>query len=207
MKQLPIIILLLATGLTAAAQKPLKRLSQLKDCDLIFHVADAPNRITDVTQGIDNRRIDHVGIFCRAEGKPYVVEAIGRGVVMTPLDSMRREGYFLVGRIRGRIDRKESLRRAMALLGRHYDHLFLPDNDDIYCSELVQLSMVDRRGQLVFATIPMSFHDATGQITPYWRQFYAERGMEVPEGWPGSNPGELSRRPNVKMKFLMSGAR
>jgi hypothetical protein len=39
-----------------------------------------------------------------------------------------------------------------------------------------------------------------GQITPYWQQFYKEHGMEVPEGWPGSNPGELSQRQEVRIK-------
>jgi hypothetical protein len=163
-------------------------------------VAESGNAITDVTSGM----IDHVAVYL---GNDSVVEAVGRGVVITPLDSLRKQkGHYVIGRV-SNLNAKASTEQALSFVGRSYDWLYLPDNDDIYCSELVQLSMVDRRGRLVFATIPMSFHDATGQITPYWRQFYAERGMEVPEGWPGSNPGELSRRPNVKMKFLMNGAR
>ena len=43
----------------------------------------------------------------------------------------------------------------------------------------------------------MSFHDSTGQVTDYWLEFYRQRGMEVPEGAPGTNPGELSRRPQI----------
>ena len=37
------------------------------------------------------------------------------------------------------------------------------------------------------------------QGTDYWIRFYAERGMTVPEGAPGSNPGELSRRPQISI--------
>lgn len=60
--------------------------------------------------------------------------------------------------------------------------------------------VVDKDGYRLLSPIPMSFHDASGQITPYWQQFYKEHGMEVPEGWPGSNPGELSQRQEVRIK-------
>ena len=143
--------------------------------DLLFHVVAKGNAITDVTPGM----IDHVAIvIC----KDSVIEAVGRGVKTTPLDSLRRqEGYYIIGRVRR-------------------DRLYLPDNDAIYCSELVQFAMVDRDGNRLFAPIAMSFHDASGRITPYWQQFYKEQGMEVPEGWPGSNPGELSQRSEVHIK-------
>lgn len=203
MKRLIHFLLLLAFMATVQAQPALKNWKQLKTGDLIFHVAEEPNQITDVTKGLDNRPIDHVAIFCIVDGAPCVVEAINRGVVITPIDSMRREGYFLVGRIKRNIDRKQSVENALALVGHPYDHLFLPDNNAIYCSELVQLAYVDKRGRRVFGTIPMSFHDESGRITSYWQQFYAERGMEVPEGHPGTNPGELSRRKNVKIIYTL----
>ena len=49
----------------------------------------------------------------------------------------------------------------------------------------------------VFGTIPMSFHDSTGRVTEFWTKFYEARGLTVPEGEPGTNPGQLSRDPNV----------
>ena len=45
----------------------------------------------------------------------------------------------------------------------------------------------------------MSFHDDTGNITDYWKEFYKKQGLEVPEGQPGTNPSELSQRENVKI--------
>jgi hypothetical protein len=48
-------------------------------------------------------------------------------------------------------------------------------------------------GATFFPETPMSFRDTeTGQIHPTWVQYYAYYGMPVPEGEPGSNPGELS---------------
>ena len=83
------------------------------------------------------------------------------------------------------------------MVGKPYDDLYLPGDSAVYCSELVQMNFVDSCGTPVFDTIPMSFHDATCQVTDYWRVFYRKRGMQVPEGEPGTNPGELSRRQQV----------
>lgn len=191
--------LLLAATSRVAAQQPWVSSDSLTTCDLLFHVSGSANHITDVTEGVGQRRIDHVAIFVRVSGHPCVVEAVRRGVVVTPLDSLRRHGYWLVGRISVAFDRQQSIGHALSYLGRPYDEVFLADNEAIYCSELVQLSFVDEQGQRLFGTIPMSFHDASGAITPYWQQFYAERHMAVPEGQPGTNPGELSRREEIKI--------
>ena len=67
----------------------------------------------------------------------------------------------------------------------------------IYCSELVQMCYVDTAGRPIFGTIPMSFHDRSGRILDYWTEFYRQRGMAVPEGQPGTNPGQLSRHSRV----------
>ena len=53
--------------------------------------------------------------------------------------------------------------------------------------------------RFVFGTIPMSFHDSPGKVTEFWTKFYVARGLEVPEGEPGTNPGQLSRDPSVKI--------
>lgn len=165
---------------------------QLQAGDLLFHVKDHPTAITLVRTDL----IEHVAIAVCADS---VIEATHCGVVVTPVDSLPHDGYYLIARINTPFDLQRSLTNARSYLGRHYDFLFLPDNDDIYCSELVQLSFVDPQGQLVFQPVPMSFHDATGRIIDHWQQFYAARGMTVPEGQPGSHPSELAKRPCVSI--------
>lgn len=44
----------------------------------------------------------------------------------------------------------------------------------------------------------MSFHDESGHITAYWRNFYQQYHMEVPEGQPGTNPNEMILRPELR---------
>ena len=94
-----------------------------------------------------------------------------------------------------------SMKHALSYLGRPYDHFYMPDDKEIYCSELVQKSFVDHHGLPIFPTIPMSFHDKDGKILDSWKQFYAFYHREVPEGEPGTNPGQLSRDKAVKVTY------
>ena len=194
--------------------------SDLRGGDLLFVVNGQGNNITDVTDGVDGLGIDHIAVF--SDGN--VVEAIPEyGVVENPLDSflvrLSDRESVLVGRIEG-VDVEESVANARKFLGRPYDDVFMPSDSAIYCSELVQKSFVFKDGlkerdhnvkevyskatgsgakHFVFGTIPMSFHDSTGNVTEFWAKFYSARGLAVPEGEPGTNPGQLSRDPNVKI--------
>lgn len=174
---------------------------QLREGDLLFCVADAGNAITAVTNGVEGLPVDHVGVVHRIGGEQgllYVIEAIKPVVCLTPIDTfLCRNNHVVVGRVNVDVDLPRSVRRCISMVGRPYDDLYLPGDSAVYCSELVQLCYVTAGGELVFDTVPMSFHDESGEITNYWRDFYARRGMTVPEGMPGTNPGELSRRPQV----------
>lgn len=193
MRQIRLVLLFMTLVVSACVSRPKESGdTSLLPADLLFHVSDTINEVTDVTSGM----IDHVAIVLTTD---TVIEAVSRGVVLTPVDSLRRQsGYYIIGKVSG-VDIDATLQRARSFLGKPYDELFLPDNDSIYCSELVQLAFVDAQGRPVFEPVPMSFHDSTGHITDYWQSFYAARGMSVPEGWPGTNPVELSRRSVVRL--------
>ncbi|MBR3727307.1 MAG: hypothetical protein IKN21_06960 [Prevotella sp.] len=163
-----------------------------RPADLLFHVAATENAITAVTPGM----IDHVAIVVSRDS---VIEAVGKGVVTTPLDSLQKQkGYYLYARVR-HADRQRSIANARRFLGQPYDSLYLPDNEAIYCSELVLLSFVNKRGKPIFQPVPMTFRDSTGQIPSHWLELYERNGIAVPEGEAGSNPAELSQRKIVKI--------
>ena len=169
-------------------------LGSLCEGDLLFCAQEKGNNITDVTQGVGGMKIDHVAIFHRQGGRTFALEAIHSGVGLTPTDSfMARREVVLAARLRDTLGVARSVERALRFIGRPYDFNFMPDDSAFYCSELVQKCYRDSRGELVFKPIPMSFHDKSGRITPYWHDYYARQGLQVPEGEPGSNPGDLSR--------------
>lgn len=186
---------LLLSAVCVSAQR-LERigLGSLCEGDLLFCAQEKGNNITDVTQGVGGMKIDHVAIFHRQGGRTFALEAIHSGVGLTPTDSfMARREVVLAVRLRDTLGVARSVERALGFVGRPYDFNFMPDDSAFYCSELVQKCYRDSRGELVFKPIPMSFHDKSGRITPYWHDYYARQGLQVPEGEPGSNPGDLSR--------------
>lgn len=180
------------------------------EADLIFVVNSQGNAITQSTQTMADWPIDHVAIFHRTpDGSPCVIQAVHKGVCIEPLNSLIAEAatdghapMLLVGRVTG-VDTAATIRRSLSFVGKPYDHYFAPSDSAIYCSELVQKSYVDARGNLIFDPIPMSFHGTDGAILPYWAEHYRSIDSRVPEGAPGTNPAELSQRPQVTILYIV----
>lgn len=189
----------------------------LEEGDLLFNVvspqADGLSvAITDVTEGYDLRSISHVAIVCKRGESTFALEACGKhGVWLNPLDSFvvhadkSADGrpMILVGRLKDRTNVTASVSKALTYVGRPYDYVYMPTDEAIYCSELVQLSFTYADGREVFSQEPMSFHDSTGKVTDFWTSYYAERGLTVPEGLPGTNPGGISRSKEIDIIYSM----
>ena len=198
-------------GFSQITLRHITNTSLLRDGDLMFCVSGKPSAITDVTHGIDEMGINHVAIFHKDKNGSYAIEAIHKGVCINPIDSFINANKgndgnqkIIIGRINHDfIDISKSIRNALKYVGRPYDFYFEPSDSAIYCSELVQISFVDHKGKLIFHTIPMSFHDKSGEITTFWKDYYSKAGITVPEGAPGSNPGELSREKIIKMLYII----
>ena len=192
MRNIICILFAALASLGAAAQAEVRGFDELCDCDLLFHVPDDKNNITDVTSADGRIATDHVAIFFRFKDVPLVIDATRRGVCIRRADSLAADGGRYVSvRVRD-ADAGATLRNALKFLGAPYDYKFYADDSEIYCSELVQKSFVDEKGRRMFTTIPMSFHDASGKITDYWKEYYRSRwNLPVPEGEEGTNPADM----------------
>lgn len=199
MRLLHIALLLTLCALCADAQ------DQVMEGDLLFAYSTTAGRaISDATvHDTTTPPIYHVAIATWVNGKLYALEAIDEGVTLTPYDTFKQrtmsKGGMLIGRLRDRSGIDQSVSNALEHLGKPYDDLYMIDTQEIYCSELVQLSYVNGSGQRLFPLINMSFHDANGHILDYWREHYAKRGMAVPEGALGTNPAQIARDPAVEI--------
>lgn len=205
-------VVLALLSLLACHNAPMAKksfLDQLQTGDLLFTVSPEISPITDVTRGVNNLKIPHVAIYYIDRGKGYALEATQqKGVSLTPIAdyaakhrNTEGELQVIAGRIRGKWQRKKSVKRALQQLGKPYDHYFMPDDKSIYCSELVQKSYLDRNGNLFFSPIPMEFRNAQGRIPDFWQDLYRMAGLRVPEGEEGSNPGNLSRDPRLQLFY------
>lgn len=85
--------------------------------------------------------------------------------------------------------------KALTLIGQPYDWVFLPDNNAVYCSELIQLSFRNPDGTPMFNYIPLNFKGPDGTILPFWQKIYDDRSMSVPQGEPGTSPVSILTSP------------
>lgn len=199
-------MLLLAVG---CGQK-----NTLRNGDLVFvglpmdYKADSTSMdsaISAATGAEGTLNLIHVAIAEVKADSVWIIDAtIRRGVDRHPLDTFLRDftledgryPAFLVKRVKG-VDANAAVERAKSFCGRKYDSRFLPDNEDLYCSELVQDSFLDRDGFPVFPSAPMNWLAPDGTMPPYWTYLFGLLGMEVPQDVLGTNPQNMSMASNL----------
>lgn len=145
----------------------------------------------------------HVAIAEVRADSVWIIDAtLKHGVDRHPLDTFLRDftlrdgSYpeFIVKRVEG-LPAADAVERAKSFCGRAYDKWFLPDNDEMYCSELVQRSFLDADGSQLFDSEPMNFRAPDGTMPPYWEWLFGLLGQPVPQGLPGTNPQRMSESP------------
>ena len=186
--------------------------SKIKTGDLLFvgmsadYSADNKEDMTDaIVASIgskDTVNYFHVAILeLDSAGNVWVIDATARrGVDRHPLDTLKsdfrmengEDPIYTLMRLRGSHPVKKYVANAKTYLGQFYDLYFLPENNMLYCSELVNVSYV-RNGKPLFCAAPMNFKNDKGEYPKYWQDLFARLGQPVPQGVLGTNPQDLSR--------------
>jgi hypothetical protein len=178
----------------------------LQTGDLIFVEAKSDQlsgAINRVTQRQENASFDHVGILEVSEETLFVLHASPKkGSVRELLDSLALESaqkgkQLAIYRISEEASPiiPDAIQQAKLLLGKPYNWSYVLNDSSLYCSDFVERAF--RHGE-VFQLEPMTFKNPkTGEIDPFWEEFYNKLGMEVPEGKPGCNPNGLAANKNL----------
>lgn len=147
----------------------------------------------------------HIGIVEVAQDGAFVIEATSeKGVVRTAWAEFVRTNE---GRAMNLMRLKKSVKfnasavitRAKGFLGQPYDWAFLPNNDKMYCSELVWETFVGENGERIFKANPMNFYDEKGNLPEFWVQNFKKLGISVPQGVLGTNPNDMSKSPQIEL--------
>ena len=204
----PILAAALLAVLVASCRQA--KVDRLQTGDLVFVGLDPgysldpesmDSAISSATCSPDMLNIIHVAIADVDSAGRWIIDAtIKRGVARYPLDSflvdftLKDGSYpvFIVKRLKDDSHAAEYVANALKYVGRTYDRAFLPDDDSLYCSELVRDSYVTAAGEYLFKSYPMNFNDAEGNLPLYWEQLFALLGMPVPQGVEGTNPKAMS---------------
>lgn len=204
-------LLFILFSLLVALQCGTGKQDRLRTGDLIFVGVPLDYSVTDSTMdsaiasatAVDDTSttLIHVAIAEVTKDSVWVIDAtIKHGVDRHPLDTFLKDftlkdgtyPEFKVMRLKG-IDGKVAVERAKTYCGRQYDVRYLPDNEDLYCSELVQYCFLDKEGDRILNSAPMNFLAPDGTMPPYWTWLFGELGMEVPQAVLGTNPENMSK--------------
>ena len=178
----------------------------MKTGDLIFtQIGSGTNAISSVTEGYKGARVNHIGIIVENSLGQFVLEAFPPEVRLTNISIFLKRSQdqfknprYIAARLKNQHQHLISKAIEYGLKQRNlpYDQRYLTDEAALYCSELiVDMFKHANDGNEFFKEKPMSFRDIeTGEIHSYWLRHYQEFfGMNVPEGEPGSNPGDMSK--------------
>ena len=210
MRHFLISLALLATLCSACTQS---EKTALQTGDLVFvglpmdYKADTTSiasGITAATGTDDGINFIHTAILEVEDSTVWVIDAtIKHGVDRHPLDTMLRDftlkdgslPTFQVMRLADNTDAAKWVENAKQYLGRPYDLYFLPDNDALYCTELVQTAYLTADGEQIFKSEPMNFKGPDGTMPPYWEWLFARLGRDIPQDEPGTNPQRMAADP------------
>lgn len=208
------ITIVFLTACSSSKQQTLNKFN-FQSGDLIFQDLDCGelcDAIEKVTTGYKGKPFSHIGLVYDRKDSVFVIEAVGAGVRLTPLESFLNRNKdekgapkVIIGRLK-KEHRKlndSAISFAIRQLGTGYDKEFIYDNGKYYCSELIyDAYKYANNNQPFFQLEPMMFKDTiTHQTLPVWDTYYKKMGIDIPEGQPGCNPAGLSRSDKVEIVY------
>jgi uncharacterized protein YycO len=173
--------------------------------DIIFtQIGSSTNAISSVTEGFRGARVNHMGVVVENAFGIYVLEAYYPEVRLTNIGTHIRRSRddnqsprYILARLKSDYEHlvESAIDYGLAKRNIPYDYLYLTGESALYCSELVvDMFKHANDGNEFFTESPMSFRDIeTGELHAQWIEYYEYFGMPVPEGQPGSNPGDISK--------------
>lgn len=187
-------------------------LKHLKSGDLIFvesNEQQLSGAISRVTKSIKIPvSYDHLGLIEKTEKGTFVLHAAPKkgatkeklSVFMAEHRGTKLEVFRLKNKYMQGIPL--AIEKANTMLGKPYNHLYIPTDTAYYCSDFVQRAFNDTD---IFELEPMTFKNpTTGEIDDYWQEFYQAYDVDVPEGQLGCNPNGMSRSNKLKKLFTIN---
>jgi uncharacterized protein YycO len=202
------IILLLLSSITLAQPA----VNTIKTGDIVFQdmdCGDLCNAIEKVTQSYGNNSFSHMGLCYWRTDTLYVIEAVGKGVILTPYQAFINRSADSAGKPKIKLARVKykhaelvqgAVNIALSYLGTPYDDYYIMGDDKMYCSELMYRAFYKANNNHDFFELePMTFKDPdTHTYFPAWVTYYTNLDIPIPEGFMGCNPGGISRSKHLE---------
>lgn len=197
---------------------------QLQKGDLLFQDLDSSplcDAIELVTPGYKESRLSHIGMVVEL-GDPHcinpdyryndhvkILEALPSRVRTTSIDSFLNRSFddnnnpkVIVGRLKTKYSHaiQNAISFSRTKIGMNYDDIFILDNDQYYCSELIYEAF---EKDSIFKLQAMSFlHPDNDDTLQAWIDYYLELEVEIPHNKLGVNPGTMSLSEKIEIVHI-----
>ena len=197
---------------------------QLQKGDFLFQDLDSSplcDAIELVTPGYKGANFSHIGMVVEL-GDPYcinpdydyndhvrILEALPNKVRTTSIDSFLNRSFddnnnpkVIVGRLHAEYKNiiPKALEFAKKQIGVNYDEVFILDNGQYYCSELIYEAFAK---DSIFQLQAMTFlHPDSGDTLQTWIDYYLELEVEIPHNKLGINPGVMSLSDKIEIVHI-----
>ena len=186
---------------------------QPQEGDFLFQDLDCGptcDAIEAVTWGVDSVKFSHIGLVINENGEWKVIEAISKGVVLTPIDEFLNRSFdtngkpkVWVGRLKPEYTKlvEKSIETIPDYLGMEYDDEFIYNNGKYYCSELIyDIFKNANNGKPIFNLEPMTFKSLkSNEYFPVWITYYKDLNFPIPQDSIGINPAGISRSEKIEI--------
>lgn len=184
--------------------------SEIQNGDLLFVEAETKNlsgAISRVTENNQTISFDHIAIIEKNKNKINVLEAsIKKGSNKTSYSRFLKNNIknkIILYRLKPEFQFAipDAILKANEMLGKPYNKTYILNENSFYCSDFIERSF---RKSKIFDLKPMTFiNPKTGKTDEFWKKFYEDLGLKVPEGKLGCNPNGLSASSKIeKIKVL-----
>ena len=185
----------------------------LQEGDFLFQDLDCGptcDAIEAVTWGVDSAKFSHIGFVVDSYGERKVLEAITKGVVLTPIKDFLDRSFdtngkpkVWVGRLKPEFREivEKSIKIYPEYLGKDYDDEFIYNNGKYYCSELIyDIFKKANNGSPIFQLEPMTFKSPkSDNYFPVWVEYYKKLNFPIPQDSLGINPAGISRSKKIEI--------
>ena len=197
---------------------------QLHKGDLLFQDLDSSplcDAIELVTPGYKGANLSHIGMVVELDD-PHcinpdynyndhvkVLEALPNKVKITSIDSFLNRSFddnnnpkVIVGRLKAQ--HSHAIHNAISFsrkkIGMNYDDLFILNNNQYYCSELIYDAFLK---DSIFQLQNMNFlHPENGDTLQAWIDYYSVLEVEIPHNTLGINPGVMSLSDKIEIVHI-----
>ena len=174
----------------------------IKKGDVIFTADKNEKNISSLSLGYAEVSYYHCSLYI---GNGQIIEATPDNGVSISDISKYTDNINLVGRIDCSDEFINNvIDYAKQHVGKSYNHLFLPNTDTLYCSELIHKVFCQANNKPIFSSQYLNYiNDGKSEISDYWISLYKSKGLSVPQGKEGSHPNNLSLDKAFKYRFFL----